>query len=269
MTDVVPPNEDINRDVCEVPEEFPAAALDATPPFATAQAAAASPVKTKLSLPALGLYGYKSEQYRFGLAQTVAAIQEVGRIWSLRHDAQRLGVGDISKQNGGLIPDHGSHRLGRDIDMDMLRNDGSETDSGRITWQSDNYSQDLTQELIDLWHANGVLALKVIFFNDPGIVGANWENNHDNHLHVRLHFPGEAASFPLLQHGGGGAAVRELQRRLGFWRAANAVPIAEVKVDGDFGDHTDAAVRSFQSHAGLTVDGKAGDATWKALPVSA
>jgi hypothetical protein len=39
---------------------------------------------------------------------------------------------------------------------------------------------------------------------------ANWEDNHDNHLHVRLFFPGKARDYPLLQRGGRGAAVREL-----------------------------------------------------------
>jgi conjugal transfer mating pair stabilization protein TraG len=96
------------------------------------------------------LYDYKIEKYRFAIAQAVAAVEEVGRIWSLSRASPRLGVGDISKKGGGTIPDHGSHKLCRDIDIDMLRNDGTETDSGRITFESPNDSLELTHELVDL-----------------------------------------------------------------------------------------------------------------------
>ncbi|MER9184411.1 peptidoglycan-binding domain-containing protein [Mesorhizobium sp. M0767] len=257
---------DLTRDLCEVPEEYPPGFLEKSPPFAAT--ATPFPIDVDLALPAAGLYGYKLPKYRFGIAQAVAAAEEVGRIWALRRASPRLGIGDISKKGGGTIPDHGSHKLGRDIDMDMLRNDGTETDSGRITYKSPNYSLELTQELVDLWHANGALALKVIFFNDPDIVGANWEDNHDNHLHMRLFFPGEASDYPLLQVGSKGAAVRELQRRLGFWRLIDSVDIEELAIDGDFGNRTDAAVRRFQTLAGFTPDGKAGDQTWKELPVA-
>ena len=266
MTGNVRHERDLDRDLCAVPEEYPAGFTEKSSPLAAG--AMPFPIDVQLALPTTGLYGYKLEKYRFAIAQAAAAVEEVGRIWSLRRASPRLGVGDISQKGGGTIPDHGSHKLGRDIDMDMLRNDGTETDSGRITFQSPNYSLELTQELVDLWHANGTLALKVIFFNDPDIVGANWEDNHDNHLHVRLFFPGEARNYPLLQRGSRGAAVRELQRRLGFWRSKNAIAIEELAIDGDFGDRTDAAIRSLQTLAGLMVDGKAGDSTWRALAVA-
>lgn len=63
---------------------------------------------------------------------------------------------------------------------------------------------------------------------------------------------------PTLRRGDRGTAVRRLQGAL--TAAGHRVP-----VDGDFGPRTDAAVRTFQSRAGLTVDGVAGPATWAGL----
>lgn len=54
-------------------------------------------------------------------------------------------------------------------------------------------------------------------------------------------------------------AVRSMQRRLkelGYYFG---------EIDGDFGDGTELAVRSFQSNNGLTVDGKAGESTLNLL----
>lgn len=64
---------------------------------------------------------------------------------------------------------------------------------------------------------------------------------------------------PYLKRGSSGAAVMDLQRRL------NAILESDVKVDGDFGQKTEAAVKTFQTLRHLTVDGEVGDETWKAL----
>lgn len=64
-----------------------------------------------------------------------------------------------------------------------------------------------------------------------------------------------------IQQGDTGACVSELQTRL------NAKG-ASVAVDGDFGPATLSAVKSFQSHSGLTVDGIVGPNTKAALYAS-
>lgn len=64
----------------------------------------------------------------------------------------------------------------------------------------------------------------------------------------------------LLTHGMKGEAVRNLQadlQALGF--------VFKAGIDGRFGDETEANVRLFQSGAGLTIDGKVGDKTRKAI----
>ncbi len=63
---------------------------------------------------------------------------------------------------------------------------------------------------------------------------------------------------PDLAKGAGGPLVKAVQEQL-----VNAGE--KLKVDGDFGDETTAAVKSFQAKNGLKVDGKVGDETLTAL----
>jgi peptidoglycan hydrolase-like protein with peptidoglycan-binding domain len=63
-----------------------------------------------------------------------------------------------------------------------------------------------------------------------------------------------------LRFGSRGPAVEELQRRL---NAKGATP--QLKVDGNFGPLTNAAVRAFQRSRGLVIDGVVGPNTWAAL----
>jgi hypothetical protein len=68
----------------------------------------------------------------------------------------------------------------------------------------------------------------------------------------------------VLQQGAQGPRIVELKRRLGIWghRHPLPTPLAATPV---FGTATVAAVEAFQHAAGLTPDGKVGDATWAAL----
>lgn len=66
---------------------------------------------------------------------------------------------------------------------------------------------------------------------------------------------------PTLRRGGRSASVKDLQRLLN----ALLKPAAGLKVDGIFGQNTDAAVRAFQRQCGLKVDGIVGKNTWGAL----
>jgi hypothetical protein len=65
-----------------------------------------------------------------------------------------------------------------------MRRDGRE--EGTV-YQSSNYSRALTQELVNLFHANGVARVQYIFFNDPAVTGVRPWPGHDNHLHVRFY----------------------------------------------------------------------------------
>lgn len=63
---------------------------------------------------------------------------------------------------------------------------------------------------------------------------------------------------PLLKRRANGPDVRRLQERLSAHGAS-------LRVDGDFGPATEAAVKAFQRQRGLTPDGIVGPKTWAAL----
>lgn len=62
-----------------------------------------------------------------------------------------------------------------------------------------------------------------------------------------------------VKRGSSGEAVKAVQRELNAKRGAG------LAVDGVFGAGTESAVKSFQSHAGVTADGIVGPTTWKNL----
>jgi peptidoglycan hydrolase-like protein with peptidoglycan-binding domain len=71
----------------------------------------------------------------------------------------------------------------------------------------------------------------------------------------------DGGPMPTLQQGSSGDVVRSLQTLLtngapGQW---NATPQG---IDGNFGPHTEASVKGFQTWGGVTADGVVGDQTW-------
>ena len=65
---------------------------------------------------------------------------------------------------------------------------------------------------------------------------------------------------PTISTGASGDAVKRWERAL------RRTPDEGLRVDGNFGPHLEAAVKSFQQGAGLTADGIVGPLTWAALP---
>lgn len=68
-----------------------------------------------------------------------------------------------------------------------------------------------------------------------------------------------SVELPLLQKGDDGEDVKSLQILL------TGRGCSTRGFDGNFGTNTDTALRKFQKENGLTVDGKCGPSTWKAL----
>ena len=220
-------------------------------------------IDTLLPLPAPGVTHHYSADRLDGTRLTIDAILEVGQVWNARRPGALMSIGDISKKGGGELPGHASHREAIDFDMRMMKADGN---AAAMLYADAVYSRAVTQELVDLFYGDGILAVKLIFFNDAAVTSIQPWPNHDNHLHVRFYPPGTTSAYPLLQRNAKGAAVRELQRRLGYWSAHNANPCPAPAVDGDFGQNTFDAIVAVQNAARLHADGRAGDEVWRLLP---
>lgn len=213
-----------------------------------------------------GFHGYYPASKRWGLPETVQAIRTVAGVWNEWHpQGPRIGVGDISLKGGGNISGHASHEKGIDVDVRPVRNDGKEE---RVIYTDPAYSHTLTEELIDLFRANGILPVELVFFNDMTIAGTRWLKNHHNYFHLRFHFPWAVPVRPVLKKGARSLAARELQIRLNVWRRrlADATLPPPLVVDGDFGGKTETLLRAFQQARNLAVDGVAGRHTWGSLP---
>lgn len=179
-------------------------------------------VNTLLPKSGLGFYSYRSPSKQFGLPETIKAVMAIGAAWNKAHpNGPRIGIGEISQRGGGKISDHVSHQKGVDVDFFAMRNDGQEKRALAIrsfknpfppkngldktayahrvrdwlktqkpgwdfTYYPD-YSQPLTQELVNIIRANGILKVQYIFFSDPAIRGVSYWPNHNNHLHVRFY----------------------------------------------------------------------------------
>ncbi|MFC4069639.1 peptidoglycan-binding domain-containing protein [Actinoplanes subglobosus] len=77
----------------------------------------------------------------------------------------------------------------------------------------------------------------------------------------------DGTAMPTLRQGSEGDAVRALQQVLTMGAAGLWVTTPQ-GTDGHFGKNTEAAVRAFQSWAGIPVDGVVGQQTWTAPPLA-
>jgi peptidoglycan hydrolase-like protein with peptidoglycan-binding domain len=220
-------------------------------------------VSTQLAREGPGYYGYRLDEHRYGIPETVEALRRIAARWQAAHPGgPRLGIGDISKRGGGPLRGHASHQLGVDVDIRIVRNDGTE---GPTTYQADTYSRPLTQELVNLIRANGVLRVRYVFFNDRRVMDVTPWPNHDDHLHVRFYPP---ASGGRRESDGEVAATPDRRgRAYACWLqdALNRVMGSRLAVDGVIGPRTRAAIRAFQARKGLVVDGVVGPRTEAAL----
>lgn len=71
----------------------------------------------------------------------------------------------------------------------------------------------------------------------------------------------DGGPMPILEQGSSGDVVRSLQTLLTNG-AAGQWGITPQGIDGDFGPHTKASAKAFQTWGGVVVDGIVGDQTW-------
>jgi murein endopeptidase len=131
------------------------------------------------------------EWRRWGTDRLVRTVVDVVTEYRLAHPAApRVGIGDLSRPNGGNFGKrfggrgHASHQNGLDVDVYYPRLDGLERRPARV----EQVDRALAQDLVDRFVAAG--AEKVFVGPRVGLHGPRRIVSalvfHDDHLHVRL-----------------------------------------------------------------------------------
>ncbi len=127
-----------------------------------------------------GFYGYSIASGRWGRPHMVYGIERVGRQRASERSA-RIGVGHISRENGGFFAPHVTHREGKNADIRPVRRDGR---ASPTTIYSSSYSRSGTQRLINQLRA--AMNERSILFNDRRTSGTRYYPGHHNHLHFSI-----------------------------------------------------------------------------------
>jgi penicillin-insensitive murein endopeptidase len=179
-------------------------------------------VDTLMPASAPGLEANKPASHRYGLPETIAALKEIGRRWLAAHPAGLpVRIRDISHCGGGKFSPHGSHRMGIDVDIGLMRNDGSK-EGVNFKLNPGKYSRALTQEMVNTIRNNGLLKVHRIYFADRQVSNVTYDNIHNDHVHVRFCLPArynlqamKRAAFPEGTKGTYAACAPEGKVQLG------------------------------------------------------
>ena len=147
----------------------------------------------------------------------------------------------------------------------MMKADGN---AAAMVYTDPIYSRAVTQELVDLFYGNGVLAVKLIFFNDAAVTGVQHFAQPFFTTTCMCVFTHRASPAPTPCFSATRRAPRyeNCNAVCGYWSAHNANPFPAPAVDGDFGQNTFDAIVAVQNAAHLPADGRAGDDVWRVLP---
>jgi hypothetical protein len=99
----------------------------------------------------------------------------------------RLAIGDIGFEHGGDIPGHVTHEQGLDIDIRPMRDNRDQCARG-TNYRLASYNRKATRALIKAIRATAPGHVKLVFFNDPVLIGEGLTRRsagHDDHIHVR------------------------------------------------------------------------------------
>jgi murein endopeptidase len=100
----------------------------------------------------------------------------------------RVAVGDVGLEHGGNIPGHATHERGLDADLRPMRRANDQCTWG-TSWRLSSYDRSATRALIKALRSLAPGHVKLIYFNDPVLIGEGLTRSftgHDDHLHVRF-----------------------------------------------------------------------------------
>jgi peptidoglycan hydrolase-like protein with peptidoglycan-binding domain len=120
---------------------------------------------------------------------TGAAIGQLRKATKQIYDAGygRVPLGDIGFEHGGDLPGHESHEQGLDVDVRPMRDAKNQCTYGTSYTQT-AYNRTATRALIKAIRATARGHVKLIYFNDPVLIGEGLTKRypgHDNHIHIR------------------------------------------------------------------------------------
>jgi peptidoglycan hydrolase-like protein with peptidoglycan-binding domain len=132
-------------------------------------------------------YSLENGPANWGTGEAIGTLEAAGRaVQGL--GLGRIAVGDVSFEHGGDIPGHQTHERGLDVDIRPLRKANDQCTWG-TNWRLSSYDRAATRAMIRQFRALTPGHIKVIYFNDPVLIGeglTTWFTGHDDHLHVRF-----------------------------------------------------------------------------------
>ena len=141
----------------------------------------------RFSAAALCDYSVGNGPANWGTAETTAVLEAAGAAMVRAGDG-RVAVGDVSFEHGGDIPGHDTHERGLDADLRLMRRANDQC-TARSNWRLASYDRAATRALVVAIRAAAPGRVKLVYFNDPVLVGEGLTTRfvgHDDHLHVRL-----------------------------------------------------------------------------------
>ncbi|HSL32952.1 MAG TPA: penicillin-insensitive murein endopeptidase [Candidatus Limnocylindrales bacterium] len=141
----------------------------------------------RFSASALCDYSVGNGPANWGTAGTIAVVEAAGAAM-VGAGFGRVAVGDVSFEHGGDIPGHETHERGLDADLRLMRHANDQC-TARSNWRLTSYDRAATRALVKAIRAAAPGHVKLVYFNDPVLVGEGLTTSfagHDDHLHVRL-----------------------------------------------------------------------------------
>lgn len=133
--------------------------------------------------------GASGAERRWGTAETVRAVEEIGHRW-FAHDrgARTIKVGDIGIKGGGFFGSHKTHHHGTSVDLRPLAK--TNTDLPMAIWPRGAYDSKATEKLLRI--IRDVNPGADIIFNDRRMIGLGLcraAPGHGDHIHVTFRGP--------------------------------------------------------------------------------